>query len=99
MKRKTHPDWCEHTNICEFVTCWEHPNGYSCGGYLKNNKENFPKEDVICFCETFFNYDTNSDESRFDVMTINEALEMVQVLSASVLQFNLDKKPKKGKKK
>ena len=99
MKRKTHPNWCEHSKICEFVTCWEHPNGYSCAGYVKNNKLKFPPEDVICFCETFFNQDTGSDDARFDVMTIDEAIEAINVLSATVLEFNLNKKPKKRKKK
>ena len=99
MKRKRHPDWCEHPKICEFVTCWEHPNGFICSGYVKNNKEKFPSKDVICFCETFFNYDTNLDDARFGVMTINEVLETIHVLTATVLEFNLNKKQKKRKKK
>lgn len=83
------PPWCEHPDICQYTNCWEAPNGYVCSGYVKNNLENYPEEDIICVCETYFDQDKNQPASSHDVMTVNEALSLIEVLSRTIHEYNL----------
>jgi len=86
------PPWCEHSEICLYISCWEYPNGFICSGFVIDNLDNYPDGDVICLCETYFDRDTNKDASRHNVTTVNEALATIQVLSNTIHRYNLYKK-------
>ncbi len=90
------PDWCEHKKTCRFIDCWTYANGFCCCGFVKKNRENFPEEDVICMCETSSDLTSGENSCNFNVMAINEALEMINLLSETIVCYNRWSKNKDG---